>query len=69
MTAGEWLDVAEASTYAKRHRVTLWKALESGQLHGQQRMAKGKWLIARDCMDAWIAGQPCDHQAARARAS
>lgn len=69
MSAPAWLDVAAAATYANRHRVTLWKALESGQLHGEQRMAKGKWSIRAECIDAWLAGQPCDHQAARARAS
>lgn len=64
MTTG-YLTVAEASTYAKRHRVTLWRALESGQLHGSQRGAGGKWAIRPECLDAWLAGQSCDHDQKR----
>jgi hypothetical protein len=60
-----YLTVAEACEYARRHPTTLWRALESGQLHGSQRKARGKWAIRPECLDAWLAGQPCDHDQKR----
>jgi hypothetical protein len=56
-----YLTVAEACDYARRHPTTLWRALESGQLHGSQRKARGKWAIRPECLDAWLAGQDCGH--------
>lgn len=58
-----YLTVAQASEAANRHPVTLWRALESGQLHGSQRMARGKWSIRPECLDAWVDGRKCEHQA------
>ena len=58
-----YLTVTEACTYAKRHPTTLWRALEAGTLHGSQRMAGGKWAIRAECLDAWLAGESCDHRA------
>lgn len=59
------LSVDEAAVYAKRHRVTLWRHLESGELHGSQRKAKGRWVIRVECLDAWMAGEKCEHQTSR----
>lgn len=67
MNAG-YLTVTEACEYARRHPTTLWRALEAGTLHGSQRVAGGKWAIRPECLDDWLAGRPCEHQA-RARAS
>jgi hypothetical protein len=57
-----YLTVAQAAAASNRHPVTLWRALESGQLHGSQRMARGKWSIRPECLDAWLDGQCCEHQ-------
>ncbi|MEE3126373.1 MAG: helix-turn-helix domain-containing protein [Actinomycetota bacterium] len=64
-----WLDVAQSSEHSGHHPVTLRRALQSGELHGTQRKAKGKWRIHVTCLDAWLLGQPCDHQGGRAKAS
>lgn len=63
-----YLTVAQASDETTYHRVTLWRALESGRLHGIQKIRGGKWLIEPDCLHAWLAGRRCEHQA-QARAS
>lgn len=57
-----YLTVDQAATEAHRHRVTLWRALESGQLHGSQRGKRGRWLIRPECLDAWIEHRACEHQ-------
>ena len=59
------LNTTQAAEYANRHRDTILRALESGELHGSQRNAGGRWSIRTICLDAWIDGQPCVHDAAR----
>lgn len=54
----------EAATRTRRHRVTVYRALEDGTLHGTQRVKKGRWTVRAECADAWADGQPCVHQAA-----
>lgn len=58
------LSVLEASAEYGPHPVTLRRALENGDLHGSQRIARGKWSIRRECLDAWMDGQQCAHQKA-----
>jgi excisionase family DNA binding protein len=52
-----WLTVAEAATYAHRSPHTIWVACRDKTLRGNQPKAKGKWLIHRDDLDAWIRGE------------
>lgn len=59
-----WLNVAQSAQHAGRHPVTLRRALEAQELHGHQRMAGGHWRIRAGCLDAWIAGEQCEHQLA-----
>lgn len=56
------LTVTEAAAAARRHRVTVLRALETGQLHGTQRVKGGRWLIRETCLDAWLDGVPCEHR-------
>lgn len=67
MSAAPWLTGPEAAAYSRRHPVTIRRALEAGDLHGSQRVKGGRWLIAADCLDAWIGGRPCEHQATASR--
>lgn len=58
-----WLDTAGAAKYANRSVQTIRAALAAGELHGYQRVApQGKWTVRPECLDAWIAGEPCQHQ-------
>jgi len=57
-----WHNTAQAAEHAGCHTDTVRKAAESGELHGTQRKAKGRWRIHVDCLDAWCAGEQCAHQ-------
>lgn len=67
-------NTAQAAQYAGRHVDTIRRALEAGQLHGGQRVNQktgevkkgGRWSIRLECLDAWLDGQPCEHQKGRA---
>lgn len=61
-----WFTTAQAAARAERHEVTVRRALQAGELHGSQRGAGGRWRTHRDCIDAWVLGQPCPHVAAQA---
>ncbi len=63
--APAFLTTVEAAARARRHPVTIRKALESGELHGSQRGAGGRWAIRPECVDAFVEGRPCHHQASR----
>ncbi|MFC7430962.1 MULTISPECIES: hypothetical protein [unclassified Agrococcus] len=56
------LTTLEAAVEQRRHIVTVRKALESGELHGKQRRPGGRWLIERQCLEAWSGGFDCPHQ-------
>lgn len=58
------LTVAEASEVGRKHPVTVRRALEAQELHGTQRVKGGRWVIRADCLDAWLDGVPCPHEAA-----
>lgn len=64
MSTRIWLNTAQAADHAGCHKDTVLKACESGELHGRQRKAKGRWRIHVDCLDAWCEQRPCDHDAA-----
>lgn len=61
-----WLSTGQAAERTGRHADTVRRALEAGELHGGQRRKKASWRVHRDCADAWAAGQPCPHAAAKA---
>ena len=50
---------AEATDYSTKW---IYDALRSGELHGSQRSKNAKWLIRSECLDAWVAGEKCEHQ-------
>jgi len=56
-------DTAQAAEYAGCHRMTILKAAEAGALHGGQRVKGGRWSFRHECLDAWLDGEPCQHQA------
>lgn len=56
----------ECAEIARQHIVTIRLRLESGELHGSQRKVGGRWLVAESCLQAYLAGQKCAHQAAPA---
>lgn len=66
MTERIWLDSQQAAEYAGRHHESIRAACASGELHGTQRVVRGKWRIHRDCLDAWMLGEPCAHKQRRA---
>lgn len=55
------LTTIEAAREVRRHPVTVRKALESGELHGAQPRPRGRWVIERECLEAWAHGFPCAH--------
>lgn len=57
-----WLTTREATIYAGRHISTIRAALESGTLHGLQPGKNCSWRVHTDCLEAWMGGQPCEHQ-------
>lgn len=57
-----YLNTAEAATVARKHPVTIRKALEAGTLHGSQQVVGGRWTIREDCLEAFIEKRPCEHR-------
>jgi excisionase family DNA binding protein len=55
-----WMTPAEAASYARRSFHYIHVALRTGKLRGVQAETpsgkKGRWLIHRDQVDAWIRG-------------
>lgn len=51
-----YLTVKEAADEVRRHPDTIRKALESGELHGYQRVPRGKWLIKPEWLEEWLTG-------------
>jgi excisionase family DNA binding protein len=56
------LNVKTAAEYLGIHENTIRIALEDGTLHGFQRSKGGRWHIRRECLEAWIGGERCEHQ-------
>lgn len=67
-------NTTQAADFAGCHRQTILRALESGDLHGGQRLDRetgrpkknGRWSIRRECLEAYLDGSPCPHQEAAA---
>lgn len=60
--SASFLTVAEVAGLVRRHEVTVRRALESGEMHGRQRVKGGRWTVHVDCATAWAEGSPCSHQ-------
>lgn len=60
------LTTTEVAAYTGMHRNTVLAALESGHLHGMQPRVNCTWRIRRECVDAWLSGEKCEHQRHRA---
>lgn len=63
-----WMSVAEAAQYARRHHMTVQKALwryvrtngREGLKGGQSNGANSVWSVHRDDVDTWLRGnRPC----------
>lgn len=61
-----WFDTLQAANHTGTHPQTIRKAAEAGELHGSQRATRGRWRFHRDCLDAWMLGEQCPHEAAEA---
>lgn len=66
MSTRIWHGTGTAAEHVGCHPNTVLKAAESGELHGTQRKARGRWRIHVNCLDAWAAGEQCPHQRAAA---
>ena len=60
------LTVEEAAADARVHPETIRDACRSGQLHGSQRIKRGRWTVEEPCLSAWLAGAECEHRRAPA---
>jgi predicted site-specific integrase-resolvase len=65
VTESYWLDLRHAAARAGMHYQTLRVAASDGELHGYQRVVAGKWRFRPECVDAWVAGEKCEHQRVR----
>lgn len=59
----DFLTVAEVAAFTKRHPETITEALRGGELHGVQRVKRGRWLVRSACAEAWVMGAACPHAA------
>lgn len=59
-----YLTVEQAALATDYSTKTVYEAVRSGELHGSQRAKAAKWLIRPECLDAWVAGEKCEHQTA-----
>lgn len=60
--APEFLTVREAAVIARVHPVTMLRRVESGEVHGRQRVKRGKWTILRACLEEQLLHGACSHQ-------
>ncbi len=60
--AREPLTPAEVGAEFRRHPETVRDAIRAGDLHGHQRVKRGRWLVERRCAAAWVRGAECPHQ-------
>lgn len=68
------VDVRGAAVIADRHPETVREAARRGELHGTQRegvnprthkpFRSPRWKFRPACVDAWVDGEPCEHQRA-----
>jgi hypothetical protein len=58
----QYLTPDEASKMRPRHPESLRRAARAGDLHAIHPKKRGHWLIDIDCLDAYLAGEPCKHR-------
>lgn len=58
----KYFTTREAVAHTGLYVDTILHALRSGELHGYQRSFKCQWRIPLACLDAWMLGEPCEHQ-------
>ncbi|TCP46779.1 hypothetical protein EV191_11355 [Tamaricihabitans halophyticus] len=51
-----WLTPKEVAELVERNPVRIYLALESGELHGHQRVPNGRWSVHTDSVRAWQHG-------------
>jgi excisionase family DNA binding protein len=52
-----YLTTKECAAYTRRTVASIANALRAGELRGAQPTRKGKWLVHRDDLDAWMRGE------------
>lgn len=52
----------EAAELVRRHPVSIRRACREGQLHGEQPVKGGHWLIEDQCLAAYRKGEKCVHR-------
>lgn len=51
-----WLTPVEVADEIGLHPDTVRRHLESGELHGHQRMHRGRWQVNPESVEAWRRG-------------
>ena len=65
--AANWPDKPALQFMGKRISYRELDALAVGDLHGEQRMRKGVWLIERECIRAYLRNELCEHRRSNVR--
>ena len=55
--ATPWLDLTESSTYAKRGKRSLRRAVNNGELRAARVGGRGQLLFRREWLDDWLEMQ------------
>lgn len=58
-----FLTVREAAEASPLKEERIRQALRSKELHGAQAGKGGSWHIAEPCLEAYLLGEKCPHQA------
>lgn len=62
-TANRYMVMKEMVEESGISRFTLQLRLGEGALHGSQSKPRGTWRVHRNCFDAFMVGEKCEHQA------
>lgn len=62
-TASRYMIMKQMVEESGISRFTLQLRLSEGALHGTQGTARGRWRVHRDCFEAFMLGEMCEHQA------
>ncbi|MBB1153956.1 helix-turn-helix domain-containing protein [Amycolatopsis dendrobii] len=52
----DWMTPHQVAAEYDRHPMTVYKALECGELHGHQKKRRGRWSVLRASVEAWMRG-------------
>jgi excisionase family DNA binding protein len=53
----EWLTTRDVAARTAKHRDTVMKAAEAGELHGHQTKRRGRWSFTPEAVAAWMYGR------------